>query len=165
MYTLPEGMRDELKRPLGPLITEKQRDKLIRAGSIVSVGDVVTIDLYNKGCVPKIAIVDFKNKRSESSELKSKIQSVKSSTMKAENPAGQITSELWQAVATAYSKEENVRIEVSGEEDLAALACIFLAPSDDYTVLYGMPDMGLVAVKTTKEKRREIGGILERMVV
>lgn len=157
-------MREELKKPLGGVVSSKDSERfLTKSHIVVAVGDVTTVTLYEKNYIPDIAVVDFKTKRENSDELKKKIDAVKSFVIKVNNPAGTITDELWRAVATAYSRG-TTRIEVNGEEDLAALPCIFLAPENGI-VMYGLPDVGLVAVRTTTEKRREIWQILERMVV
>lgn len=164
MYRLPESMREELKKPLGIVADTKDLEKfLTKSYIVVAVGDITTITLYEKNYIPDIAVVDFKTKRKNSEELKKKICAVKSPVIKVNNPAGSITDELWRAVATAYSRGKT-RIEVNGEEDLATLPCIFLAPENGI-VIYGLPDIGMVVVNATKEKRKEIGQILKRMVV
>jgi uncharacterized protein (UPF0218 family) len=69
---------------------------------------------------------------------------------KVSNPPGTLTKELWQAVKEAYDTEEKTKIEVVGEEDIAALPCVWLAP-EKTTIIYGLPDKGLVVVKNVKE--------------
>jgi uncharacterized protein (UPF0218 family) len=157
-------MRERLRKPLGSVVDSKDLERfLTKSHIVVSVGDITTLTLYEKNYIPDIAVVDFKTKREYSEELKKKIDAVNSSVIKINNPAGSITDELWEAIVVAY-KRRNMRIEVNGEEDLATLPCIFLAPENSI-VIYGLPDVGLVVVKTTKEKKTEVGQILKRMVV
>ena len=70
-----------------------------------------------------------------------------------DNPAGIITDELIKTLSEAFASEKPLRIFVRGEEDLATLPVILMAPLDS-VVLYGQPDEGVVFVKVTEEKRK-----------
>lgn len=165
MYELPVEMRDELKKPFGEVVDEQSLlNKLKGFKKIVAVGDVAVLTLFRKGIVPDIAIVDFKTKREEFKDLEGQVKEIGESVIKVSNPAGVITRELWQAVATAYSRDVKTRIEVEGEEDLAALPCIFLA-GENVAVVYGQPDEGIVIVKVSQELRMKVRDILNRMEV
>ena len=59
--------------------------------------------------------------------------------------------------------EETIRIEVLGEEDLSALPAIFLAPNRDVTIIYGLPDKGVVVVKTNEENKNKAKKIIDEM--
>ncbi len=84
--------------------------------------------------------------------------------MTVKNPPGCISDDLWSAIETAYKflEKGSLRIEVMGEEDLAALPAIFLAPRD-VTVIYGLPDRGVVVVKVVEENKRKAKEILDKM--
>lgn len=57
-----------------------------------------------------------------------------------------------------------VRIEVEGEEDLASLACVALAPRGSRTlVVFGIPGMGMVMVDVCGRTRNEVRDFLNRM--
>jgi uncharacterized protein (UPF0218 family) len=74
--------------------------------------------------------------------------------LKAKNPAGTITDDLWETIGQAMelSGDGNCHvIEVDGEEDLAVLPCILMA-SDETTILYGQPNEGLVLLKVYDAK-------------
>jgi len=147
MYKIPEEKQEELRKPLGKIVKEIE-EKI--NGKIVSVGDMVTIYLIKKGFKPNIAIVDYKIERkghNEKFEYPFKI--------KVKNPPGMITRELWNAVATAYAENKNTLIEVDGEEDLAALPAIYLAP-ENTTVIYGLRNKGMVVVKVGSEERKKV---------
>ena len=64
----------------------------------------------------------------------------------------------------AYENLEigSLRIEIEGEEDLASLAAIYLAPSD-VTIIYGLPDKGALVVKPTRENKKFVKEILDKM--
>ncbi|MCK4902903.1 MAG: DUF359 domain-containing protein, partial [Thermoplasmatales archaeon] len=48
------------------------------------------------------------------------------------------------------------------EEDLASLAAIYMAPSD-VTIIYGLPDKGVLVIKPTPENKRLVKEILDKM--
>ena len=53
-------------------------------------------------------------------------------------------------------------IEIDGEEDLAALPAILLAPGD-VTIIYGLPDKGVLVVKPTPKNKQLVKEILNKM--
>jgi len=156
MYVLPDDKKEELRKPLGKVVREIDKSEL--KGKVVSVGDVVTMVLKEKGIEPDIAIVDYKIERKEYKGKKFHAQEI----IKVKNPAGMITRELWNAIATAYAMQKKMLIEVEGEEDLAALAAIYLAPKNT-TVIYGLPSKGMVVVKVGKEEREKVGKFLKEI--
>ena len=75
--------------------------------------------------------------------------------LEADNPAGTITENLWETIEEAISltlkDSENRIIVVKGEEDLAVLPCLLVAP-ENAVVLYGQPNEGLVFVNVFEGK-------------
>lgn len=162
MYILPESLRDELKKPLGKILNEDEMFEEIKNKKVTAVGDVVTLTMYEKGITPDLGIVDFKSMRTTTGKLRKKISGMEGKVIKVNNPPGTITDEIWKAIREAYNTDEKTRIEVNGEEDLSALACIFLAPINSI-VVYGMPGKGIAAVNVTKEKKQLVGSVLKKM--
>jgi len=166
MRVLPDDLRDKLKEPLGKLADEKELLKLLEHEKyIVSVGDRVTYTLLEHGIVPVFCVVDFKIKRGRcSSDIKRMIRLFGKKTVAVKNPSGCISDDLWRVIETAYKvlEKNSLRIEVIGEEDLAALPAIFLAPRD-VTIIYGLPNKGVVVVKATEENKRKVKEILDKM--
>jgi hypothetical protein len=78
-----------------------------------------------------------------------------------ENPAGTLTTELLVALSDAVAASEPSVLHVAGEEDLATLPALVLAP-DSASVVYGQPDEGMVAVDP-EETRSEARELLGRM--
>ncbi len=165
-YVLPDDLRDKLKEPLGPLVDEKELLILLEGEKyIVSVGDQVTYTLLKNNIEPVFCIVDFKIKRNRcSDEIKNTIQSFGKKMVTIENPPRCISSDLWDAIDSAYNNLEkySLRIEIKGEEDLAALPAILLAPRD-VTIIYGLPNRGVVVVKAIEENKRKVKEILDKM--
>ena len=73
-----------------------------------------------------------------------------------------MTLELVSAISEAFSADEPVQIMVNGEEDLAALPAIILAPVSS-VVIYGLPNEGAIVVTVTADVKTRISGMMERM--
>ena len=167
MHFLPDELRDLLKSPIGDLVDEKQLlKKISHEDLIVTVGDQVTYTLIKNRIKPIFCIVDYRTRRGEFPyEFIKLIKSYGDEVIKVENPQGYITDELWDAIDKAFnnaSKNIFTRIEVDGEEDLASLAVIFIAP-EDVTIIYGLPDKGVLVVKPTNDNKQKVKEVLEKM--
>jgi hypothetical protein len=166
MRVLPDNLREKLREPLGLLVDGDELLKLLKMEKyVVSIGDQVTFTLLKHGVAPIFCVVDFKIKRDVvSSVIKDKIRSFGKKTVVVNNPSGCISDDLWNAIEDAYKFLEggSFRIEVVGEEDLAALPAIFLAPGD-VTIIYGLPNRGVVFVKSSDENKRKVKEILDEM--
>ena len=161
--TLPAELRDELKEPLGEVVKEQELECILKnSKNIVSVGDMCSLTLHEMGIALRIAVVDFKIQRHDVQDMQEKIREIGKIVINVDNPPGTITKELWQAVKKAYQMEENVRIEVSGEEDLATIPCIWLAP-ENTAVVYGLPNIGLVVVLDEHKAKIKVKEVLTRM--
>jgi len=164
---LPDKIRNELKKPLGILFSEKELLNFIKNEKfIVSIGDLVTYTLLKNNFKPLLCIVDYKTKRKKcSKKIIDIIKSYGDERLKVENPPGCITNELWNSIDNSYKKisKKRVIIEVDGEEDLATLPAILLAPNRDVTIIYGMPDKGVVVVKAIEENIIKAKNIINEM--
>ena len=166
MYTLPDALRERLKEPLGLLVDESGLLKLLKdKPKIVSVGDKVTYTLLKNDFTPVMCIVDYIIERSTyDASMMECIASFPGMHIRVDNPPKGISDELWDAIDASYNHIDNgpICIEVDGEEDLAALAAIVLAPSD-VTVIYGLPNRGVVVVDATDANKKIVKDILNRM--
>lgn len=166
MYILPEELREKLKEPLGLLLKESDLIDLAKKKKcVVAVGDMVTFTLLKHGITPSVAVFDFKCKRESCGkammELLKKYGDIK---IRVKNQPATISEELWEAVKKAYElcKDKTVAIVVDGEEDLASLAAIALAPSD-VTVIYGLPNKGVVLIEVTQREKEIVNDVLKQM--
>jgi uncharacterized protein (UPF0218 family) len=168
---LPDTLRPLFRNIFGVLYTGVGDEAVIKMSKdmgsptkLISVGDVTTFHLLNINIIPDILIVDDRTKREPASDrvvVGTKHNGFKEVSV--DNPAGVITEDLIDAIDVAINSNENVRIFVRGEEDLAALPAILMAP-EGAAVLYGQPDQGVVLVKITKSKKEEIRGLLSKIV-
>jgi uncharacterized protein (UPF0218 family) len=160
-----------MKKPFGKLYAgngsdtiEKFLGELASSTKLISVGDVTTFHLLEAGIFPDICIVDNRTKRKPvARHVSTRNMDNVYEEISVENPAGIITDELIKTLCEAFTSEKPIRIFVKGEEDLATLPVILLAPLGA-VVLYGQPDEGVVFVKVTEEKKREIRALFEKLI-
>ncbi|WP_280587150.1 GTP-dependent dephospho-CoA kinase family protein [Halorubrum sp. Boch-26] len=173
MLTLPDSLRDAFKDPLGPVTTdadellagaaETRGERVAPDAPIIAVGDVVTYHLREAGRVPHVALIDGKTEREAvDAEIESALAAADDRRVSVENPAASLSAELLAALNEALSAAEPVIIEVTGEEDLAALPAILAAP-DGASVVYGQPGEGMVRVPVTPESRAEARELFEAL--
>jgi uncharacterized protein (UPF0218 family) len=166
-YSLPSSYREILKEPIGILVSEEGLfDILSKETKVVSIGDQVTYTLLCKNIFPLFCIIDYQIKRKENiKKINDKLCSYGKIIKNVVNPPGVITYDLWSSIEDAYGHLDKgipLRIEVTGEEDLAALPAILLAPKN-VTIIYGLPDRGVVVVPSTEEHKQKVKEILAKM--
>jgi len=126
--------------------------------------DQAVLEINKK--LPDLAIVDLKTKRNtllDSEQLKI-MNKIGYNNIEVRNPAGTISKALWKAIESSLSEEKSSKITVKGEEDLAALAVISMAP-EEAKVIYGMPDRGMVVVDVNQQSKKRANDFLKRMLV
>lgn len=167
LYRLTPELRRRLKKPIGTLIrgsfsktTEKLKDLMEKEDPlmIISVGDRISENLTKNNMFPKLSIVDNKVMRKRIQP----IAIVADEVLYVKNPQGTITEEALTTIQEALTRNCRVKIVVDGEEDLLTLAAVLHAPEDSF-VLYGQPIQGIVVVKVTEQKKKEVTEILRAM--
>jgi hypothetical protein len=162
---LPDDLRDQLKNPLGNLISDSDPNKEniikeISAESVlITVGDRTTENILQLGLKPQIQIIDGLEKRNQCIVP---TDDAVNTNLSCRNPPGEITEESIQVIQKAFSSEPPVRITVDGEEDLLVLPVCIFAPENS-VVMYGQPNEGLVIVHITPEIRAKVQKILDVM--
>ena len=139
----------ELKIPLGKLYPnfEDAIGEIKSSKFLISVGDATFSNLIKYELYPNMAIIDNLIQRKNYDHDVIHTENI----LKANNPAGTITDDLWETIGKALRLCDNGEcyvIDVAGEEDLAVLPCILMA-SEDTTILYGQPNEGLVILKVS----------------
>ena len=162
---LPDDLRDQLKTPLGNLISDNDPNKenIIKKISvesvIITVGDRTTENILQLGLKPQIQIIDGLEKRNQRTVP---ADDTINTNLSCRNPPGEITEESMQVIQKAFSCESPVRITVDGEEDLLVIPVCIHAPKNSI-VMYGQPNEGLVIVTITPEIRAKVQKILDAM--
>ncbi len=159
---LPASMRGELSRPFGPLVDEKQLKEKEDGVMLLTVGDVVSLTARRLGVEPTLAIYDGLTERREMSDYALLVEEGGEPFRTVSNPAGEVTTELMTAIEEILEVGGPSNIRVEGEEDLAVLACILLAPEGSW-VVYGQPGEGMVLVVKDGDNLRRTKEIWNRM--
>ena len=169
-YCLSDELKSELRKLHGELYRGDGQDAarqiikdLNNPSKIITVGDIVTFNFLNAGLVPNISFVDDRTKRVRAPDnITHGTKHPRFKTITVENPPGTITENLLTELSKAMTSLNPIRIYVKGEEDLAALPAITLAPLSS-VVIYGLPEEGAVLVRVTEDKKKEIQSLLDRM--
>lgn len=155
-----------LKTPLGKLITGAPSETMpklklhvqtTKPPKLTTVGDVVSRETLASGIPVNLRIVDQMTLRRRINQVEIKAERI----YRVSNPAGVITREAWDAIKQAFRDREAV-IYVEGEEDLLAIPAILESP-DFAIVVYGQPSRGIVIVTVSRDIRRDVGAIVNRM--
>lgn len=110
---------------------------------IITVGDIVTLNLLKNSIYPDIAIVDLKSKRKsvrESLPIYKRIY--RDNIFYINNPASTIGKDIWKLIDKRDSK---ILVIVNGEEDLLVIPLLILSPIKSF-VIYGQPGEAMVVV-------------------
>ncbi len=165
-FLLTQEQKQHLKQPLGELVSGSPQECnriLVQAVAkekpvrLILVGDTVSRNAIQSGIKPDVIIIDNLEMRGKAINFKHEMEHV----LRTVNPAGAIKSEAWQVVEEAMRTGNSI-IEVNGEEDLLTLVAILVAPSRSF-VVYGQPGEGIVLVRVTESKKKEIQVFIERM--
>lgn len=164
---LPQSLRPKLKETMGPIFTDAEA-LLAEAGSpLITVGDMVTYHLLEAGHVPDVALVDEHTERTAvESEVWDAIDGFDGfdREVTVENPAAVLTAALLEALQEAIERagEESTLIVVDGEEDLATLPALVVAPTGA-SIVYGQPGEGMVLVEVEREAADRARDLLAQM--
>jgi uncharacterized protein (UPF0218 family) len=117
---------------------------------LMAVGDMVSYTLLDNGFEPDLVVYDLMTERRHYTSLIAKLEDMEGVSVKVTNPAGQITAELVQEIALALNRDVPTKLQVEGEEDLAALACTAMAPLGS-CLMYGVPGKGMALLRIDQE--------------
>ncbi len=157
---MPDSLRDQLQKPLGTVITDINNIITIvpPPTPIITVGDMVSMDLLKTGITPAICVVDFQTKRTDIDErITAKYFPTIHQTL--QNPAGSINpqiADIYLQSFNIFQKTSNTQIiKVEGEEDLLTLPALLLSPLGSF-VIYGIPNLGACILEVTPEIKSKI---------
>ena len=136
----------------------KQLIQKEKPNQIISVGDVVTLNLIKSQIPIKVMIIDGRAQRRSAQPIKVETQK----TLYVKNPPGTITSDAWTIVQQAFEQSKTTKVFVDGEEDLLTLVAVIRAPANSI-VIYGQPKEGVVAIKVTTQTKRRMLKIIDLM--
>ena len=166
MLSLPSDLRGAFKEPLGRVYTDTAALLSDAGRPVIAVGDVVTYHLREAGHPPAVAVIDGRTEREAVDDEVREALSDPEPRLDVANDPGTLGEPLLAALADAIggadSDADPITIVVDGEEDLATLPAVLVAPVGA-TVVYGQPGEGMVRVAVTSETKTEMRSLLERM--
>lgn len=135
---------------------------------IVTVGDVATKTLHDLGITHKFSVVDFIVERKKTFDTLSELGFAgDEKVFQVVNPAARINSALFTSLKAMFDNLDQHRqlvCKVEGEEDLAVVPVLLLAPLG-FSVFYGQPPKkGIVSIDVTEEKKEEVYRLAERFI-
>lgn len=161
---LPENLRSALQQPWGETLSEVPEE--IDGSKTVAIGDITVQKFNEKNVGQFLSIVDFLVQRQIKFHQLSELGLNSQNVQKVKNSHGTITPELFWAIEKAFSLKNRNIILVEGEEDLAVLPVLLIAPLG-FTIFYGQPariamqsiagrpNVGLVRIEVTEENKEK----------
>jgi uncharacterized protein (UPF0218 family) len=156
---VPSEFRKIFSRMPEVLVTKESQIEFLSSKILITVGDVVTATALRYKIIPKLSIIDFKTKRDE---VLPSLPEKWDRKLKVKNAPGSISVELWTTIDFALKSKGNTLIEVDGEEDLASIPAILMAP-DGAIVIYGVPDKGIAVYEIGDNLRQLVSHEIERL--
>ncbi|MCL5435367.1 MAG: pantetheine-phosphate adenylyltransferase [Patescibacteria group bacterium] len=156
---LPKNLRTELHKPFGEVLNDIPKD--LDGQEIVTIGDITTQRFNQNNVGQFLSIIDFFVHRQVKFHQLSELGFDNQDFLKVENLRGTITPELFTSIRNVFKTKEEKIILVAGEEDLAVLPVLLIAPLG-YSVFYGQPNEGLVRVDVTEENKEKAYHLAEK---
>lgn len=145
------GTPADCNRILNEIVTKEKPTRLIL------VGDTVSRNAIQMQMKPDVIIVDNMEKREKAAQFDYTAEHI----FRTQNRAGTIESGTWQIIDEAIRKGNSL-VLVDGEEDLLTLPAILSSPNKSL-VVYGQPSVGIVLVRVSPEKKKDITRLVEQM--
>ena len=159
---LPESLRLTLQQPWAEVLDEVPEK--IDGTKAVAIGDITVQKFNQKNVGQFLSIVDFFVQRQVKFHELSELGLSDKNVLKVTNPHGTIAPELFQVVQEAFGNEDKKTILVKGEEDLAVLPVMLVAPLG-FSVFYGQPNQGLIKIEVTEENKEKAYQIVSKFKI
>lgn len=175
IHTLPESLREELRSPLGRVISsmsnpfhpfiQKMKDVQDTQSHVlnISVGDIITYNLRKGGVIPSISIIDGITQRKALN--REELQIIKQiDCTYAPNRKGTIQREAVKALKELLligHPGARKQLFIQGEEDLLTLVVALLAPLDSY-VWYGQQGVGSICIHVTEKMKEKVYNLIRK---
>jgi uncharacterized protein (UPF0218 family)/phosphopantetheine adenylyltransferase len=165
---LPVTLRPQLQKPFGtifPSMEEWFAKNTASSHTIITIGDEVSEFLFKKNFGQKVAVIDlYVQREKQYPDLSSHSLQGNEHIISIDNPPGCITPQLFTAARRSIFSSGNYVIHIKGEEDLAVLPFVLLAPLN-FHILYGQPKEGIVAIFITNDVKKRARDLLEEFTI
>lgn len=162
-YILPDEIRPSISKPQGKIISEKDLMlfDLSKYPRIILVGDIVTKTFIKYGYKFDLSIVDLKSRKRKLFKSLSDLGIENETGLdNVKNRRGTISRSLIKAIRRVLIKNSvGSVIKVIGEEDLAVIPAVILAPLSSL-IFYGQRNEGIVRVEVTEKAKGKFIKIL-----
>lgn len=148
--TLTEEQKQFFTKPQGAVVQAPTP-----GNNFYVVGDTC-LETFQKNNWPyQIGVVDFLKQRRE---YQPHLVSTQENELKVANKSGEISKDLVQTFTSALDSPK-AHVIIDGEEDLAAVVLVLLAPLGSH-IYYGQPTVGMIEMIATESKKEEVYKIL-----
>jgi hypothetical protein len=156
---LPEKDRQVFKEPLGTELYDDDLGSFHAQTTLITVGDVVSLTFRRHGIRPFLSIYDGITERREMTEFATLVEDEEKDEVV--NPAGRITRELVESIRGRIEGSGGL-IKVIGEEDLALIPAVLLAPMGT-DIVYGWPGRCMMRITTDEGIRSKMEHLVSKM--
>jgi cytidyltransferase-like protein len=172
---LPESLREELRSPLGRVISSledisshqlaqmKAVEKKSFGVGLISVGDVITLNLKKVNIYPHLSIIDGRTHRKAlDAHIINTI--LNKERIEAPNEKGTIQIEAVKALYELFvsgHRGATKQLYITGEEDLLTLVAVLFAPLNTH-VWYGQQGVGAVDIQVTEKMKERVYNLVKR---
>ena len=156
---LPEKDRQVFKEPLGTELYDDDLGSFHAQTALITVGDVVSLTFRRHGIRPFLSIYDGITERREMTEFATLVEDEEKDEVV--NPAGRITRELVESIRGRIEGTGGL-IKVIGEEDLALIPAVLLAPMGT-DIVYGWPGRCMMRITTDEGIRSKMEHLVSKM--
>jgi len=163
MKKINEKVMKDLKAPWGEIYKTAELIEKIKGRKVISIGDICSHKLIEKGIVPHICIYDNLTQRKDvSSKMKNFFEDHYDKIIKVENKAGTINPLAELSLISLIESKNPGAINIKGEEDLLTLVAMMHLPKN-YVVVYGQPKKGAVLVEYSDDVKKKAKKIYDEM--
>ena len=156
---LPQKDRQVFKEQLGTELYDSDLEGYQAQTTLITVGDVVSLTFRKHGIKPFLSIYDGMTERREMTEFAILVEDEEKKEVV--NPAGMITKELVESIRSSIEGSGGL-IKVDGEEDLALMPVILMAPLGT-EIIYGWPGKCMMRITTDDSIKSKIEQMLFKM--
>lgn len=147
---LNDNQKQIFTSPQGKIVTHPSPSEIAYV-----VGDTSLENFIAHNWPYNLGVIDFIKRRKP---YQPPVLSETSTIVRVANENGTISVKMIEALANAIETSAKHLI-VDGEEDLAAVALVLLAPLGTH-IYYGQPKIGMVDMIVTEEKKEEVANVL-----
>lgn len=162
-YILPDESRPLISKPQGKIISEKDLElfDFSKYSKIILVGDIVTKTFIKHEFKFDLAVVDLKTKKRRLFKSLADLGlNQVNNLVTVKNKRGTITKTTTKAIRNTIIRNLSAAvIKVIGEEDLAVIPVVILAPLTSL-VFYGQRDEGIVCIEVTEKTKEKFTKLL-----